>query len=237
MSIVSLESLTKRYGGVVAVNDVSFEVHAGTIQGLLGPNGSGKTTLLNLVNGFTEPTEGRVLIEGVDATSSSASHRARSGIATVFQSAHIVQHWDVLENVEFGLYQDWDRRRAVRRRRALELLTHLGLDHLADEVAGSLPFGTQRMVEICRALAQKPKLLILDEPAAGMASSERDRLRELLRGFASGGSSVLLVEHDVAFVFEVSDNVVVLDAGRLLATGTPDEVARDQAVVDAYLGS
>ncbi|MEO6825966.1 MAG: branched-chain amino acid ABC transporter ATP-binding protein/permease [Microbacteriaceae bacterium] len=247
--ILTVSHLTKRYGGVVAVNDVTFTVPAGKILGLIGPNGAGKTTCFNIISGALAPTSGTVTFLGRNIEGRKPHVAAEHGLTRTFQNLQVFTSTDVVGNVYMGRYRqgragilrgmlglqgaEQKRNRAVAR----EILRSMRLTDVADELAASLPFGRQRMMEVCRALASQPALLLLDEPMAGLSGGERDALAHLLRRLRTAGLTIVLVEHDVAQVMSLADQVAVLDDGVLIANGDPESVRNDPAVVVAYLGT
>jgi branched-chain amino acid transport system ATP-binding protein len=247
---LELRGLTVRFGGVAALDGVSFRHDSGGVLGLIGANGAGKTTLLNVLSGVVPPTRGNVLLDGRELTGLPPYRIARSGVARTYQNLQVFHSLSVLDNVLVPrLARDRQvgpaamlglpaaRRRERRHREyAAGLLAEVGLAGREEQPAGSLPYGLQRRLEIARALAGEPRLLLLDEPLAGLARGEGADLTELVARLAARGVSVLLVEHDVASVLRVSDRVVVLDHGTLLADGAPATVATDPAVRAAYLG-
>jgi branched-chain amino acid transport system ATP-binding protein len=231
--------VTVRFGGVVAVDKVSLSVEPAGITGLIGPNGAGKTTIFNVFGGLQQPTDGRVLLDGQDITGLKAHVRARRGMARTFQRLEVFGSLSVRDNIRVAaeIRKGWARDRSNPSALADELIGRIGLAEVADARVDSVPTGTARLVELARALATRPSLLLLDEPGSGLDQQETGVLGDLLLDLASEGMAVLLVEHDVELVMRVCDRVNVLDFGRLIAEGSPAEVQRDPAVQAAYLGA
>jgi len=231
--LLQVDQIMVRFGGVVAVDRVTLTAEAGRVTGLIGPNGAGKTTLFNVVTGVQAPTSGQVVFEGSDVTRLAVHRRARRGLARTFQRLEVFASLSVRDNVrvatELSTLVDVGNR-------VDSLLERVGLVDVADRTAGDLPTGQARLVEIARALATEPRLLLLDEPASGLDEAETRRLGELLRSLAEDGLGVLVVEHDMDLVMKVCDVIHVLDLGQLIATGTPGEVQKDRRVLEAYLG-
>jgi branched-chain amino acid transport system ATP-binding protein len=248
--LLALSGISKSFGGVRAAADVSFAVERGSITGLIGPNGAGKTTLFNIITGVYSKDCGSILFDGKDLGKSPVHERVSLGIARTFQNVELFSGMSVLENVLvgrhvrtrngfFGAVAQLPRHRAEERHaheHALKMLDFVGLAHVAKKPAGDLPFGWQRLVEIARALASDPALLLLDEPAAGLNAIETRQLGGLLGQIRQRGITLLLVEHDMSLTMEVCDCIAVLDQGRKIAFGTPRQIQADKAVIAAYLG-
>jgi branched-chain amino acid transport system ATP-binding protein len=233
------DGVSVRFGGVVAVDKVSLSVEAAAITGLIGPNGAGKTTIFNVFGGLQQPTEGKVLLEGRDITRLKAHARARRGMARTFQRLEVFGTLSVRDNIQVAaeIRKAWARDRSRPAAVADELLDRIGLGDVAESRVDAVPTGTARLVELARALATRPSLLLLDEPGSGLDQQETAVLGEVLLDLAAEGMAVLLVEHDVELVMRVCDRVNVLDFGRLIAEGTAAEVQADPVVQAAYLGA
>ena len=239
MPALQAEHVSVRFGGVLAVDQVNLSVEPAAITGLIGPNGAGKTTIFNVFGGLQHPTEGKVLLEGRDITRLKAHARARRGMARTFQRLEIFGSLSVRDNIQVAaeIRKGWARDRSNPSAVAEELIRRIGLAPVADARVDAVPTGTARLVELARALATRPSLLLLDEPGSGLDQQETGVLGDVLLDLASEGMAVLLVEHDVELVMRVCDRVNVLDFGKLIAEGTPAEVQADPAVQAAYLGA
>jgi branched-chain amino acid transport system ATP-binding protein len=249
--MLEVSNLGVEFGGVIALADVSFAVRPGTITSLIGPNGAGKTTAFNAITGYLRPSRGRVSWQGAPLAGRRPCEIARDGVVRTFQKTSVFPALSVLDNVRTGLHLRAHARlgsillgaRHVRQEEARlldvarEILAFVGLERRRDELAGALPYGEQRLLELAIALAARPQLLLLDEPAAGMAGAERDRLITLIRRVRDQQVTVLLVEHDMRLVMGISETVIVLNHGRVIAEGPPAEIRAHPEVIRAYLGA
>lgn len=251
MALLEVKHLTKHFGGLTAVGDVTMELNEGELVGLIGPNGAGKTTLFNLLTGVYEPSEGTVTLDGTMLNGKAPYTIASLGLSRTFQNIRLFKDMTVLDNVLIGLGNNrkahilasflrlpkFYQNESELRKKALELLAIFDLDGEAETLAKNLPYGQQRRLEIVRALATEPKILFLDEPAAGMNPQETAELTILIRQIKEEfGITIILIEHDMSLVMEVTERIYVLEYGRLIAEGTPDEIKNNKRVIEAYLG-
>jgi len=248
--MLKVENLTIRFGGLVANNDITLEALPGKITGLIGPNGAGKTTCFNLINGVYKPNEGKIIFDGQEIQGKRPFQVNELGMARTYQVINLFRKLSVVENVVVGMHTTLKhgffssllklpgerREEKAAFARAMELLEFVGLKDFAYDEAGSLSYGNQRLLEICRGLASNPKLILLDEPAAGMNSVEKVELDVLLKKILDTGVGILLIEHDMKLVMNVVDYLYVLNYGKLLAEGTPEEIQNNPEVIAAYLG-
>ena len=250
-ALLELRKLRKSFGGVQAVDNVDLTVESGSVHGLIGPNGAGKTTIFNLVTHQARPERGQVFLDGRDITGEAPHRTVARGLTRTFQSAQLFEDMTVLENVRMGMH--WrthsgildavlpglraHREERLVTERAIAALELVGLESARNAPAGSLPYGLQRLVEIARALVGDPRLLLLDEPAAGMDARESDRLVQLIGRINVRGVTILIIDHDMDVVLTACSSVTVLDHGKVIASGTPDDIRQDQGVLEAYLGA
>lgn len=249
--LLETQSISKHFGGLKAVNEVSMEVNQGEILGIIGPNGAGKTTFFNLITGTYRLTSGKILFNGEDVSGLSPEKMARLGMARTFQNIKLFKFLSVLENVKVGFHiqtatgvadsilhtRRYKEDEKLANEKGMEILRRVGLEEQAGMMAGNLPYGWQRRLEIARALAISPKILLLDEPAAGMNPSETTELMEFIRTLNKDGITIVVIEHDMKFMMNLCDRIVVINYGEKLAQGTPAEVTRNQQVIEAYLGA
>lgn len=235
MPVLETHDIAVRFGGNLALNQVGLEVAEGELTGLIGPNGAGKTTLFNVITGLLKPTRGRVVLDGVDVTGTAPHRRARLGLARTFQRLEVFGSLSVRDNVLVAV-EAARHREAPEGRSADDLLDLVGVSELRDVRADALSTGNARLVELARALATRPRVLLLDEPASGLDDDETARMAETLAALTDSGLAILLVEHDVPLVMRLCRTVTVLNYGEILAVGSPSEVQADASVIAAYLG-
>lgn len=251
--ILEVVNVSKHFGGIKAVSSVSFAVERNSIVSIIGPNGAGKTTLFNIISGFYKPDSGKIIFEGRDITNIKVYECSKIGISRTFQNIRLFYNMTVLENVMVGRHvrsksglssffdailrnKDFHETEREIQEKSIYYIKMLGLENYVNVLAKNLPYGLQRRLEIARALATEPKLLLLDEPSAGMTYKEINEIMEIISRIRDMGITVLLIEHQMMLVMTISDKVVVLDHGEKISEGTPDEVKNDQRVIDAYLG-
>ena len=248
--MLELASISKSFGGLHVLRDVNIKVPQGAIYGLIGPNGAGKTTVFNLITGLLDPTSGGIAFDGRDILRKKPHEITRRGIARTFQNIRLFKEMTLLQNVVVGAYRHMDygfaslllglpkyrKHEARARERALELLSWMKLDHKADDIADNLSYGEQRKLELARALATEPRLLLLDEPVAGMNSTEKTELMAEIRNIQARGYTIFMIEHDMQFVMGLCEKIAVLNFGKIIAEGGPDDIRNNEQVIEAYLG-
>ncbi|MES2939670.1 MAG: ABC transporter ATP-binding protein [Pseudomonadota bacterium] len=248
--MLKLSNVSKRFGGLAVLQDVSFTVPEGKVFGLIGPNGAGKTTVFNLITGLLKPTDGSIEFDGASLVGVPPHRITRRGLGRTFQNIRIFKEMTLVENVVVGMHAhlgygvaswlfslpDFRARERRARERAHELLAWVGLDAKANDIADNLSYGDQRKLELARALATGPKLLLLDEPVAGMNSGEKVQLMKVVSDVAKRGFTIFVIEHDMRFVMGLCERIAVLNFGKIIAEGAPDEIKNNPAVIEAYLG-
>lgn len=240
MNILEVKEVTKTFGGLVAVNNVSFEVSKGEIFGIIGPNGAGKTTLFNVISGFYRPDKGRIFFDGKEITGQKPHRLAKLGLTRTWQIVKPFLGMKVLDNVLVSIYATkgivtgMSEEEAIRR--AEEILDFVGLLHRKDLLAEALPHGERKRLEIARAIATEPKLLMLDEPAGGLTSTEMDEVMDVVRRVRESGITVIVIEHNMRVIMNICERIMVLNFGRKIAEGTPEEISTNEEVIKAYLG-
>ncbi|MBW2432837.1 MAG: ABC transporter ATP-binding protein [Deltaproteobacteria bacterium] len=250
-ALLKVEGLEKRFGGILALADYNIEIYPGEFVGLIGPNGAGKTTVFNLLSGVLKPTRGRIFFNGKDNTRLRPDQNAAMGIARTFQNIRLFNELSVIDNVKVAFHlrlgsgfwktllhaPDYRHSEDEIERRSVEFLELFDLKAMRDTAVKNLPYGSQRRVEIARAMATQPRLLLLDEPSAGLNPSETDDLMKILRTLHNMyGLTIFLIEHDMKLIMAICERIQVIERGRMLAMGSPDDVRSDQRVIDAYLG-
>jgi len=250
MEILRVQDLTKDFGGIRALHNLNFKIKRGQIKALIGPNGAGKTTLLNIINGFLPSTHGKVFFEGEEITNLKPYVISRKGIGRTFQTPQVILDMSILENIMVGFYLETKSEFVISglktkgtiqeekriKEKSLEILEFLNLEKEPLSLAKNLPFAHMRLLEIGRAIATSPKLLLLDEPSAGLNISERDQLGKVFKKIRDSGVTIFFIEHDMDLVMDISDEIIVLNYGEKIAENTPSQIRRDEKVVSLYLG-
>ncbi|MCB9420019.1 MAG: ABC transporter ATP-binding protein [Ardenticatenaceae bacterium] len=235
MSLLEVKNITKRFGGLVAVNDLSLNLEKGEILGMIGPNGAGKTTAFNMISGYYKPNEGQVFFDGENITELRPDQICKRGLVRTFQVVKPFPQLSVLDNVMVGAYNRTNDDQSARKK-SLEILDFLGMDNMKEQLAGSLSVAGRKRLEIAKAFATDPKMILLDEAMAGLRPTETDEIIELVRQISQQGIALLLVEHVMKVIMSLADRIVVIHHGEKIAEGVPQQVVQDKAVIDAYLG-
>jgi branched-chain amino acid transport system ATP-binding protein len=235
VALLEAKNITKRFGGLVAVSDLSLSVEKGEILGMIGPNGAGKTTAFNMISGYYPPNEGQVFFNGENITGLRPDQVCKKGLTRTFQVVKPFPQLSVLDNVIVGAYSNTSDTDEARQK-SREILSFLGMDHMTEMLAGGLPIAMRKRLEIAKALATEPQMLLLDEAMAGLRPKETDEVIELVRRVSQQGVALLLVEHVMKVIMSLADRIVVIHHGEKIAEGEPEGVVRDKAVIDAYLG-
>ena len=235
MALLTVQNLTKKFGGLTAVHDFSLSVEEGEILGMIGPNGAGKTTAFNMISGYYTPNEGNVTFEGREITGNRPDVICKLGLARTFQIVKPFAQLSVLDNVMVGAYNRTNNNKEARQR-SMEILDFLGMNDMTHQLAGSLSVAGRKRLEIARVLATEPKMILFDEAMAGLRSRETDEIIELVRQISKQGVALLLVEHVMKVIMSLSDRIVVIHHGEKIAEGEPGDIVNNQAVIDAYLG-
>ncbi len=235
MTLLDVHNITKRFGGLVAVNDLSLSVSKGEILGMIGPNGAGKTTAFNMISGYYEPNEGQVVFDGKDITGLRPDQVCKLGLARTFQVVKPFPQLSVLDNVIVGAYNRTNDKQKAKKK-AREILDFLGMGNMTEQLAGGLSVAGRKRLEIAKVLATEPKMILLDEAMAGLRPTETDEIIELVRQISQQGVALLLVEHVMKVIMSLADRIVVIHHGEKIAEGEPQAVVQDKAVIDAYLG-
>lgn len=235
MALLETKGITKRFGGLVAVNDLSLQLERGQIVGLIGPNGAGKTTAFNMISGFYRADQGKVIFDGKDITKLRADQICKLGLTRTFQVVKPFPELSVIENVVVGAYNRTNKQKEAHQK-SMEIMEFLGMLEIADMTAGSLSVAYRKRLEVAKALATDPKVILLDEAMAGLRPTETDEMIELMKQISNQGIGLLLVEHVMKVIMSLADQIVVIHHGDKLAEGTPEQIANNKVVIDAYLG-
>lgn len=250
MALLEVKGLTKKFGGLAAVSEVDFQVNKGEIVSIIGPNGAGKTTIFNLLTGIYDLTSGSIYLDGKKIDGKKPQEIVKAGISRTFQNIRLFKNMRVIENVLLGMsintnYSFWDallrtknylKKEKIYQEKAIEILKSIGMEDKIHEYANNLPYGEQRKLEIARAIATGAKIILLDEPAAGMNPQESQELLSFIKNLRNNGITIIMIEHDMSVVMSISDRIYVLDYGKQIAHGLPNEIATNPKVISAYLG-